>query len=141
MALLVVLAVGADDDVVGADERVEAALVSPCVPHAATENAVRPANASSAPRANRGWASVWVGVIDALRDRRMGQLSVLTAAGVGLRPVAKLLWMSWRAASRDPPDETDAILSGSVVIGVDRYASDFLVSRLQYESERGVIPD
>ncbi|SKU32630.1 Uncharacterised protein [Mycobacteroides abscessus subsp. abscessus] len=78
---------GADDDVVGADERVEAALVSPCVPHAATENAVRPANASSAPRANRGWASVWVGVIDALRDRRMGQLSVLTAAGVGLRPV------------------------------------------------------
>ncbi|SIM42613.1 Uncharacterised protein [Mycobacteroides abscessus subsp. abscessus] len=65
----------------------------------------------------------------------------LPRLGSGSGPCAKLLWMSWRAASRDPPDETDAILSGSVVIGVDRYASDFLVSRLQYESERGVIPD
>ncbi|SKS95859.1 Uncharacterised protein [Mycobacteroides abscessus subsp. abscessus] len=60
-------------------------------------------------------------------------------SGSGL--YAKLLWVSWRAASRNPPDETDAILSGSVVIGVDRHAPDFLVSRLQYESERGVIPD
>ncbi|SIL94385.1 Uncharacterised protein [Mycobacteroides abscessus subsp. abscessus] len=84
-----------------------------------------------------GWGSLMFSVIG-----KWDNSACLPRLGSGSGLCAKLLWVaSWRAASRDPPDETDAILSGSVVIGVDRYAPDFLVSRLQYESERGVIPD